>query len=870
MTKVPSDDVKGLSAAILGLLGRPGSVLFAGAGVACRVGFPNWKEYMYLLANACEEFSDPASATLVRQRADDLDFLGAATVYKSCRRIPEGERLRRLGAPFQIEVQPKVLERLDALVQLPFSAIVTTNYDTAIHRVRTGKKGYFTPIERGDGSMRGASLQREFFLARIHGRAELPASMVVDSNDYASVILDSDYSDFLFHLLRSRPCLFLGFSFADPAISHVLRLYEERCGPHFDALHLALVPSGSENLKTHLSMVNIQTLVYDDSDNHSALWKAIRHSYDSHTTASRSTVAISPAASNSVHKYMAFAYAQMMAAELREPVVGSIRDGIVLKAIADGGGVGVTEGEIVSAVREGLALSRDEAAAIVSDAVARLKLRDQIILLSSRWKAVSYKESSLDIELSMLADAVLARMRVREGAKPPSRAKSAIKKIIEGAFVARAWDLAAHFAGAGAGVSSDIASIVSDLVKKEDPSGQRIGSHASATLALVDLLTAPEDRETKPLTRIGRAAFGLQLVMSSPRQALFQKYSLPQRIYLDANVAMPAITNGHPLRPIYVDCLRRLEAANNARGQRLDIFVANQFLNEIVSHRRRALEIVRELGLEDPMRLKKHILFYEAINTNVFVGAYASRVGRMRNLIPFATFIEEVAPYEDEAGLATYLQRYGIKALDIRYIDNFNAEYNEILGKLKEGYGAALRSRMRIKPSVLMEHEAAQLTRLMADTVEGVRSVFVTADGELRRILQRDVRLHEISGGTMSHLGLVALVDVMVGIDGDSRSLARLIWATPQRDAETVIFDYFVRIGLRSYREGMAMEMQEAARVVATVAATEATEANLRLFGNDLDDIARTAKFIDRYEEKFFDSWDSEIAKNEQREKENG
>jgi hypothetical protein len=868
LTKMPSHDVSVLSGAILGLLRRTGSVLFAGAGVACRVGFPNWKQYMHLLADACEDFYDPASATLVRQRTDDLDFLGAATVFKSCRRIPEGERLKRLAAPFQVEVPTRMLDRLDALVQLPFSAIVTTNYDTAVHRVRTSRKGYFTPLERGDGSLRGASLQREFFLARIHGRAELPASMVVDSHDYESVMKDNDYSDFLFHLLRNRPCLFLGFSFADPAISHVLRLYEDRCGPHFDALHLALVPSGSENLEAHLARVNVQTIVYDADDDHSIIWRAIRHAFESHTTVSRSTVAISFTASSAVHKYMAFAYAQMMAVELREPVIGSIRDGMVLKVIADGAGVGVTESEVVSAVRESLALSRDEAAAIVSEAIARLRLRDQIVLLSSRWKAVNYEEGGLDVELSILADAVLARMRVRDSTRAHSRARSIIKKIIEGAFVARAWDLAAHFAGAGAGVSSDIAGIVSDLIQKEDP-GMRIGSHVSAKLALVDLLTAPEDRETKSLTRIGRAAFGLQLVMSSPRQTLFQKYALPQRLYLDANVAMPAITNGHPLRPIYVDCLRRLAAANNATGQRLDIFVAHQFLNEIVSHRRRALEIVKELGLEDPVRLRRHILFYEAMNTNVFVGAYASRVGRTKNLISFSNFIHEVAPYEDEAGLATCLRQYGIQALDIRYVDTFNAEYNEILGKLKEGYGAALRPRMWTKPNVLIEHEAAQLTRLMADTEEGVRSIFVTADGELRRILQRDARLHQISGGTMSHLGLVALVDVMVGIDGDSRSLSRLIWATPQRDAETVVFDYFVRIGLRSYREGMAMEMQEAARAVATAAAAEVTETGLHLFGNDLDDIARTAKFIDRYEEKFFDSWSREIAKKEEREERN-
>ena len=46
----------------------------------------------------------------------------------------------------------------------------------------------------------------------------------------------------------------------------------------------------------------------------------------------------------------------------------------------------------------------------------------------------------------------------------------------------------------------------------------------------------------------------------------------------------------------------------------------------------------------------------------------------------------------------------------------------------------------------------------------GVSSLFVTADRRLRRILAIQSALRSLSGMTVSHIGLVALADVMVGL----------------------------------------------------------------------------------------------------------
>jgi hypothetical protein len=57
----------------------------------------------------------------------------------------------------------------------------------------------------------------------------------------------------------------------------------------------------------------------------------------------------------------------------------------------------------------------------------------------------------------------------------------------------------------------------------------------------------------------------------------------------------------------------------------------------------------------------------------------------------------------------------------------------------------------------------------------------------------------------------------------------------------------------------MAMEMQEAARSAAVEAASQAKAEGLDLFGKGSGDIARTARFIDRYETKFFENWTKAI-----------
>jgi hypothetical protein len=847
-------------------LAQPNPVLFAGAGVGRRVGLPDWYGYMEALAAECERFNDSLSAQLIKQRVSRGHFLEAATVYKTCDSIPEGERWKGLAAPFTRRYTEDELDRIVPLVSLGFTAIVTTNYDRSFHEACVrARLGWVTPVERGDDSLKGASFKQELFIARIHGRAEQPSRMIVDTQDYHSLETDDIYLDFILHLLRSRSCIFVGFSFVDPAINQILTLYKERFGPEYHALHTALIPSDASALASRLREVNIRTVLYDPAEGHVELWRAVRQVYDAHQqrqlNATAGSVVPQDMQSSSIHRYMAFAYAQIQSTSTTKPLVEMVQDGVVLATLSEAPDNISSEENLVTALSDALGISHSEAATVITESLSRLERRDQVIRHEDQIGLGDPAPNPLESHLDELARSVLDRMRVREQVKVSAVDHSAAVSILESVFMSRAWDVAAHYAGSASGWGTDLPAVVRQVVSAE-LKRRTLSAPGAMERAIHNLLVAPEDREAPMLAAVGRAAFGVQLILATPRQALFRKFSLPEKVYLDASVLMPAIVAGHPLQPVYVDSLRLLSDASDKAGIPLRVSVGVQFLNEIVSHREIAENLVEELQLEEPSKLKQHITFYGATNTNVFVAAYANHVSIAKKRTNFREFLRQVAPYRTEAELARYLRDQRIETEDMSFRDRNNHLFVEAYNRLYESYEQVSELRAR-KKKILIEHEGQQLAQLKLDQDRGLRSIFVTADNGFRRALQRNPKLHAFAGVTVSQIGLAALVDVMIGLDTDDRSLARLIWATQRSETEQSIFEYLVRVGIQNYQEGMALEMQEAAQAVASRAAQRADRDKVPLFGKTATEIARTTEFLDGFQDMFFRYWREAIERRE-------
>jgi hypothetical protein len=226
-----------------------------------------------------------------------------------------------------------------------------------------------------------------------------------------------------------------------------------------------------------------------------------------------------------------------------------------------------------------------------------------------------------------------------------------------------------------------------------------------------------------------------------------------------------------------MDTLQCLADSANAASTSVHILVGRDFLNEVIAHKQIARREAEAIGLEDPSELADHILYYGAETTNVFVGAYASWVGREQIPISFEEFLRQAAPYDTERELATYIEKQGFQTVDLRPHSTGEAEvFADVEMGLQTAYDQDERSRFDPKQSVLIEHEGKQLAQLSVDAEQGRRSLFVTADARLRRLAVGPV-LGRAGSVTISHIALVQLIDMLVGIKSDPTSFGRLLWA---------------------------------------------------------------------------------------------
>ena len=833
---------------LLRILTEEPVVLFAGAGVGVRAGLPDWRNYLSHLISVAEQY-EKETALIMRSRASENRFADSAHYYKICPHIPQGEKYAQLARPFE---QGKFdATKLNPLMNLGFEAIVTTNYDRSLHdsSAAVSRKAP-RPFELDDGSLRQAPYCNEFYIARLHGRAEIAESMVVDTDDFAKLDSNSFYKDFLCqNILTKKTCLFVGFSFFDPAINKILELLERLVGPRYPRKHYALVPSNDTELAIRLAQFNIEAIKYD---NHDTLWKCIE-SLPLKLVEAKKPVAVATAPTfpfESMHLFLASCYVRAKMSEAATPLRDLILQGIVLGMVEKSAGKASIQ-SISERLREVIPLSHEDAHLIVSKAISSLAEKGWARTINGEIELARLPEKILEQNLEVLVRGTLNRLIVREGIKEKPTYAEAVRRTLEEIFLSRGWDLGAEFVGARPHPTVDlfdhIKKLLRSLLSKDSFANQ---DHLSR--AVYELLRRPDDVEARILSDVARLSFGLNVLLKLGNSAL-KLEALPERLYLDASIVMPAITEGHPFRPVYQSVISKLSEELGEAGKVCELLVVTDFLNEIVSHKKLGSRIVEELGLEDPVRLEKHILYYGAENTNVFVGAYASWVGREKKAVPFDEFLKVAAPYTDELGLASFLERLGIRTVSVSEHDaSFQELHRNFSRTLSQAY-AHFREIgwFREKARILIEHEARQLAQIELELKQGWRSYFVTADKGLREILAL-TRPGMAWNVVISHLGLVQLIDLLLGVDVEPRSLARLLWGIMEVDEHASLRNYFVDLALKRRDEALVMTLPEIIDRFVEDAERAAKLERVKFFTKSVEDKAKAARFLDRFEENFF------------------
>ena len=187
--------------------------IFVGAGVSMGASYPSWRG---LLKEIGDELEIDAA---------DVDDLAALAQW-SVRKTSSYQRIRQV-IKRKIDVKRPLTEAVRTIARLPTRHIWTTNYDRLIERA-------FEEISRpldvvsaqGNISTRGNPGAARLY--KMHGSIERLDDIVISTEDYELFRAKRGaYVPLLFGHLSSFSMLFVGLSFTDPNIKHVLSLVRE-------------------------------------------------------------------------------------------------------------------------------------------------------------------------------------------------------------------------------------------------------------------------------------------------------------------------------------------------------------------------------------------------------------------------------------------------------------------------------------------------------------------------------------------------------------------------------------------------------------------------------------------------------------------
>lgn len=831
-------------------------VVFTGAGVSAYAGVPTWNGLLVQLTEWIRS-RDPLTANQMAEAIHEGDYIAAADYFFLSRKATEGEKLKTLVE--RIEV--KEYKKLIPLMRLPFKAFLTTNFDRGLlDAYAAANSRSAIDFRRGDDSFKETLWCMQPYVTRIHGGVESPTSIVLSSEHFRGLEKDSIYQDILTDFFTRKNILFLGCSFTDPAIRRVFEYVNKLYGPTPSGLHMALVPEDVGNdFITRLNRMNVEVIRYDPKNQHKQLWDELEHL--SRNPIGASTASPQPVTEKSLpfraaKQYLASCYARMRLSGKLHPLRQAVVEGIVSSVIQSKAPKGVPIEELTTTVHEDLGINQKDARTLVEGALDQLA-EERLCLVQKNggsrkvsWIGEADDINKLDQAIQILVRNIVDRAVVQEGMRSSRDMRDALNAFLRDLVLQRGWDLGASFAANKPLADVDIEKLLykscTFLSHMEIEKLKRI---------CLQLITAPTEEEATVLSELGRASFVLELAVNTPRNILFHSTVLPQKVYLDANVLLPALTYGHPYHQVYTATIDRLREASNTASARLQIIAYKGFLNEVVSHRKLAIQEIDEWGLDYKEGIVKEALLYGTANMNVFVGAYANVV-QTENL-EFSEFLNKYASFTSEADLKPWLRHRGILVLDDKQMQT--SVYPDISLELQKAYADSLEKGKEIR---LIEHDAVQLSSLFTDGQKGERSILVTADKRLREMVEKG-KYKALGEHMISNVGLTQLIDLLVGNVGESRGLASLIWTARSSSKAEEVRQYLVSLALREYDEAMAMELPHIVEQIAEEIVEEAARK-----GIDFDtENARTRRnflqVVGTYEDKFFSAIRERIDRRE-------
>jgi hypothetical protein len=217
------------------------ATVFIGAGLSQGAGLPGWPKLLEQMMAWGKENN------VVFSQDDEKEL--KTSIQKGELLWVADELRERLGKSafhqFMLEVfqqsKPQPTEAHRLLPAIPFSSVLTTNYDRLLEKVYedTYKDASFHGFTHQDDAELAMAIRKgEFYLLKLHGTIDRIETIVLGSSDYREVMYKTPaYRQFLKTLFSSKTILFLGFGLTDPDFNFLLdelkTTFNDYIGPHY-------------------------------------------------------------------------------------------------------------------------------------------------------------------------------------------------------------------------------------------------------------------------------------------------------------------------------------------------------------------------------------------------------------------------------------------------------------------------------------------------------------------------------------------------------------------------------------------------------------------------------------------------------------
>jgi len=281
-----------LPAGLLDAVTKRACVAFVGSGFSIPVGMPSWTQLLEQLIEEGEQQAviDIATGDHLRSMVANNRLLEVAEhtrIQLGAHRF--GQVLRR---NFAISAEPTKNHEL--LVDTPYRAIMTTNYDKLIETAYTlrWRRTPRTITWSEPGSLGSVLYDEDFFVFKLHGDVDNFESIILTRRDYDEIMFRNPHVRTLLQaILLTNTIVLVGYSLQDPdfdmLLAEISLLYRGTT-----PLSYALLPDDGGVLKEqYKERMNMQVIPYDPHDNHievTQMLEAIRdagqNAHDENTT----------------------------------------------------------------------------------------------------------------------------------------------------------------------------------------------------------------------------------------------------------------------------------------------------------------------------------------------------------------------------------------------------------------------------------------------------------------------------------------------------------------------------------------------------------------------------------------------------------